>query len=167
MHEVELKFIFVGSRSILWGYWLPLFCTSCDLPHGFQSQAGSLDCTYLCMMNFSLRSSATPVFSTNRGTHCTSMYIAGLRSIHPSCKQWRAGSSGLQWDLISCCPCGKRTCYPTRPHEVGICAHIANINIQLSKKLIFHKIFNCKTWCQDLCHWLEVAPMSLANPGLI
>ena len=88
--------IFVGPRSILWGHCLPLFWTSCDPPHGFQSQGGSLTCTItcLCVVNLRVTSGATPAFSTNRGVHCISVYTAGPPSRHPSCKQGMAGNGG-------------------------------------------------------------------------
>ena len=62
------KNFFVGLRSILWGHWLPLFWTSCDPPHGFQNQDGSLTCTLTCLHTVKLRAmaGATPAFSTNR-----------------------------------------------------------------------------------------------------
>ena len=86
---------FVRLRSILWSHWLPLFWTSCDPPHGFQSQGGSLTCTLtrLPAVNLRVMSGATPAFSTNRGVHCTSVYTAGMPSRHPSYKQWRAGQA--------------------------------------------------------------------------
>ena len=73
-HNFFLKY-FVGSRSILWSHWLPLFWTLCDPSHGFQSQGGSLACmlTFLCMVKLRVTSCATPAFSTNRGVHCISM----------------------------------------------------------------------------------------------
>ena len=36
------KKVFVGPWSILWGHWYPLFRTSDDSAHGFQSQGGSI-----------------------------------------------------------------------------------------------------------------------------
>ena len=36
------KKVFVGPRSILWGHWCPLFQTSDDSAHEFQSQGGSV-----------------------------------------------------------------------------------------------------------------------------
>ena len=62
--------IFVGPRYILWGHWLPLFWTSCDPLHGFQSQDGSLTCSLTCLhvVNLRVMSGATPVFSTNINT---------------------------------------------------------------------------------------------------
>ena len=76
---------------------LPLFCTLCDPPHGFQSQGGSLACTLtcLCMVNLRVMSGTKPNFSTNRGVHCTSMNTVGSSSRHPSGKQWRVHNGGL------------------------------------------------------------------------
>ena len=67
-----------GPRSILWSHWLLLFWTSCVLPHGFQIQSGYLACTLSCLHAVILKvtSGATPAFSTNRGVHCISMYMA-------------------------------------------------------------------------------------------
>ena len=58
------------------GPLIALFWTSCDPRHGLQSQGGSLTCTLTCLraMNPRVTSGATPVFSTNRGVHCTSVY---------------------------------------------------------------------------------------------
>ena len=61
------------------GQLLPIFWTSCDPPHGFQSQGGSLACTFTCLhaVNLRVMFGATPAFSTNRGVHCISVYTAG------------------------------------------------------------------------------------------
>ena len=58
--------------SILWSHWLLLFWTLCVLPHGFQSQSGSLACTLSCLRAVILKitTGATPAFSTNRSVHC-------------------------------------------------------------------------------------------------
>ena len=55
-----------------------LFWTSCVLPHGFQIQSGYLACTLSCLHAVILKvtSGGTPAFSTNRGVHCISMYMA-------------------------------------------------------------------------------------------
>ena len=72
--------IFVGPRPSLWSHQLLLFWTSCVLPHGFQSQSrsGSLACTLYCLRAVipKVTSGATPAFSTNRGVHCVSVYVA-------------------------------------------------------------------------------------------
>ena len=108
-----------GPKFILWGHWLPLFWTSCDLPYGFQSQSGSLACTLtcLCMVNLRAMSGTTSAFSTNRGVHCISVYTADWPSRHPSCKQQRVGSGGLltlgSSEIRSrACPLKKWMCYP-------------------------------------------------------
>ena len=73
------KFLF-GPRSILWSHWLLLFWTLCVLPHGLQIQSGYLACTLSCLHAVILKvtTGATPAFSTNRGVHCISMYMAWL-----------------------------------------------------------------------------------------
>ena len=67
---------FLGPRSILWGHWLPLFWTSCNPPHGFQSWGGSFTCILTCLrvVNLRVTSGDKPAFSTNRGVHFTSVY---------------------------------------------------------------------------------------------
>ena len=76
-----------GPRSILWSHWLLLFWTSCVLPHGFQSQSGYLACTFSCLHAVILKvtSGVTPGFSTNRGVHCISMYMAWWPVAFPTC----------------------------------------------------------------------------------
>ena len=125
-------------RSILWGHWLPLVWPLCNPPHRFQSQSGSLTCTCTCMhmVNLRVMSGATCAFSTNRGVHCISMYIAAPTSRHPSCKQWRAGNGGLlTWAAvrfklgISGHLLDKWACYPLGHaysfHTDGSCAKVA------------------------------------------
>ena len=76
-----------GARSILWSHWLLLFWTSCVLPHGFQIQSGYLACTLSCLHAVILKvtSGATPAFSTNRGVHCISTYMAWQPVTFPTC----------------------------------------------------------------------------------
>ena len=76
-----------GPRSILWSHWLLLFWTSCVLPHGFQIQSGYLACTLSCLHAVILKvtSGATPAFSTNRGVHCISVYMAWQLITFPTC----------------------------------------------------------------------------------
>ena len=64
-----------------------LFWTSCVLRHGFQSQSGYLACTLSCLHAVILKvtSGATPAFSTNRGVHCISMYMAWRLVMFPTC----------------------------------------------------------------------------------
>ena len=71
---------------------LPLFWTSCDPPHGFQSQGDSLTCILTCLhaLNPRVTSGATPAFFTNRGVHCIGVYTAGLPSGHPPCGRGQA-----------------------------------------------------------------------------
>ena len=114
-HIKQWPMFFVGPRSILWGHWLSLFWTSCDPPHGFQSQGGYLTCifTYLCTVNLSVMSGTTPVFSTNRGcTLCKCVYSRPTfwSSLVQAVKgrQW-----SMRFDLgFSGCPLDKRTHYP-------------------------------------------------------
>ena len=81
-----LSFFFFGLRSILWGYWLPLFWTSCDPLHGFQSQADSLPSTLLLACQ-----------EPKGQIWCyISLFTVGLFSRHCSCKQWREGNGGKQ-----------------------------------------------------------------------
>ena len=58
----------------------PLIAPLCVLPHGFQIQSGYLACTLSCLHAVILKvtTGATPAFSTNRGVHCISMYMAWL-----------------------------------------------------------------------------------------
>ena len=76
-----------GPRSILWSHWLLLFWTSCVLPHGFQIQSGYLACTLSCFHAVILKvmSGVTPAFSTNRGAHCISVYMAWQPVTFPTC----------------------------------------------------------------------------------
>ena len=76
-----------GPRSILWSHWLLLFWTSCVLPHGFQIQSGYLACTLSCLHAVILKvtSGVTPAFSTYRGVHCISMYMAWRPVTFPTC----------------------------------------------------------------------------------
>ena len=64
-----------------------LFWTSCVLPHGFQIQSGYLACTLSCLHAVILKvtSGVTPAFSTNRGVHCISMYMAWQLVTFPTC----------------------------------------------------------------------------------
>ena len=64
-----------------------LFWTSCVLPHGFQIQSGYLACTLSCLHAVILKvtSGATPAFSTNRGVHCISVYMAWQPVTFPTC----------------------------------------------------------------------------------
>ena len=66
-----LKFL-LDKCPFLWSHWLLLFWTSCVLPHGFQSQSGSLTCTLSCLHAVILKvtNGVTPAFSTNRSVHC-------------------------------------------------------------------------------------------------
>ena len=67
------------------------------------SQDGSLTCTLTCLhaVNLRVTSGTTSAFSTNTGAHCTSMYTADSPSRHLSCKQQRAGGSGLLiWAVV-------------------------------------------------------------------
>ena len=119
--------IFVEPRSNLWGHWLTLFWTSCDPPHGFQSQGGSLTCTLTCLHVVSLRvmSGATPAFSTNRSVHCTSVYTAGPPSTSlmqtVEGRQWwvpTLGSSEIRSrDLIL--PAPQMNALSTRPRRLA------------------------------------------------
>ena len=44
--------VFVGLSCILWGDWYPLFCTSDDSAHGFQSQGGFIiTCALLLLVH--------------------------------------------------------------------------------------------------------------------
>ena len=61
---VLLKF-FAWPRSILWGHWLPLFRTSCDSPHGFQSQGGSLAGVLLRILRHSSSGRVTSVIHSS------------------------------------------------------------------------------------------------------
>ena len=76
-----------GPRSILWSHWLLLFWTSCVLPHGFQIQSRYLACTLSCLHAVILKvtSGVTPAFSTNRGVHCISVYMAWRPVTFPTC----------------------------------------------------------------------------------
>ena len=100
---------------------MPLFCTSCYPPRGFQSQGGSFACTLtcLCAVNLRVMSGATPAFSTKRGVHCIRVYTAGPPSRHPSCKQQMAGNGGCSGEIRSCCQCSRQTYSPTRHYTHG------------------------------------------------
>ena len=84
---VFFKFFLSGPRSFLWSHWLLLFWTSYVLPHGFQIQSGYLACTLSCLHAVILKvmSGVTPAFSTNRGVHCISMYMAWWPVTFPTC----------------------------------------------------------------------------------
>ena len=75
-HGTKVHFV----RLLIISFW-----TSCDLPHGFQSQNGSLTCTPTCLhaVNLRIKSGTTLAFSTNRSVNCISKYTAGLPSRHP------------------------------------------------------------------------------------
>ena len=52
------KKVLVGPRSILWGYWYPLFRTSDDSTYEFQSQGGLIvTCSFVTCMQCSPESS--------------------------------------------------------------------------------------------------------------
>ena len=101
-YALKVCLFFVGPRSILGGHWFPLFLTSCNPSHGFQSQGGSLTCTLTCLCTVNLRvtSGATPAFSTNRGVHCISMCTASPPTGHPLYKQQRTGSWLVTWAAV-------------------------------------------------------------------
>ena len=52
-YDFNLKFffrVFVRPKSILWGHWYPLFRTSADFAHEFQSQGrSSVTCAVLSL----------------------------------------------------------------------------------------------------------------------
>ena len=98
--------------SILRGHWLPLFWTSCDPPHGFQSQGGSLTYTLtcLCVVNLRVMSGTIPASSTNRGVHCISMYTTAKGR-----QQWTLtfGSSEIQSRAVEwTCECAIHSATP-------------------------------------------------------
>ena len=65
----------------------PVLDFTCVLPHGFQIQSGYLACTLSCLHAVILKvtSGVTPAFSTNRGVHCISMYMAWRLVMFPTC----------------------------------------------------------------------------------
>ena len=69
-------------------------CSCFGLPHGFQSQRGSLACTLscLCAVILKVTTGATPAFSTNRSVHCIKCTWHG----------W-PGSSHMHWNLNHQC----------------------------------------------------------------
>ena len=87
MVQISQKSFWFWIFFFLWSHWLFLFWTSCVLPYGFQIQSGYLACTLPCLHAVILKvtSGATPTFSTNRGEHCISVYMAWWLVAFPTC----------------------------------------------------------------------------------
>ena len=65
--------VFVGPRSILWGHWYPLFRTSDDSAHGFQSQGGFIACVLLLLAHQLSLTDACRFFSNAFKMNCANL----------------------------------------------------------------------------------------------
>ena len=79
---------------------------------GFQMQALSLACilSCLCAVILMVMSGVTPVFSTHRGVHCISMYIAGWPSSNfpHDGRMSSSGAGGIQTHTIEMNPLSRQ-----------------------------------------------------------
>ena len=113
LHHVSPTFVFkifsLDQGPFLWRHWLLLFWTLCVLPHGFQIQSEYIACTLscLCAVILKVTTGVTPVFSTNRGVHCISVYMAWLARLlshalgfEPSTQWWAAKQCVTKTDTL-------------------------------------------------------------------
>ena len=127
-----------------------LFWTSCVLPHGFQIQSGYLACTLSCLHDVILKvtSGVTPAFSTNRGVHCKSVYMAWWPVTFPTCHVCNRGRlPGFDWETS--CTVSRRALHSatvTNPMSfyvyMCLCCYVHNI---LSCTLMVFDLFNMRS----------------------
>ena len=148
-----------------------LFWTSCVLPHGFQIQSGYLACTLSCLHAVILKvtSGVTPAFSTNRGVHCISVYMAWRPVTFPTCHVCNRGRLP-GFDRETSCTVSRRALHSATATGLSSCkTYFTNRGLRTcTARVLLHLIFlSCCKWNRNGVSLLHQWRISPSDVGLV